>query len=194
MDEMKKSTQRRLKDNRFLEEFFVGAGIDIGCGHDLISKVIFTGISKVDGYDFVLGHKDAQTLPEIEDETYDFATSSHCLEHMRDPFEALTNWLRVIKSGGYLVVTIPDWVMYEHRQWPSKFNHDHKWAWTAKQDLSRDGDHVIYVPDFLKKFENQVEIKVVHTITDNYNYALPSNVDQTLGAPECAIEFVLRKK
>lgn len=194
MDEMKKSTQRRLKDSRFLEEYFVGEGLDVGCGYDLLSKEAFTRISKVEGYDFVLGHKDAQTLPEIPDDKFDFISSSHCLEHMRDPLEALTNWLRVIKPGGYIVITVPDWVMYEHRQWPSRYNHDHKWAWTMKQDLSRDGAHVIYVPDFVHRFSDMIEPKIAHTITDNYNYTLPNNVDQTLCAAECAIEFVMRKK
>ena len=73
---------------------------------------------------------DAQYLAGVPDGTYDFLHSSHCLEHMVDPGIAMANWVRVVRGGGYLVITIPDEELYEHLHWPSRFNGDHKWSFT----------------------------------------------------------------
>jgi ubiquinone/menaquinone biosynthesis C-methylase UbiE len=69
---------------------------------------------------------DAQLLKSLENGLFDFVYSSHCLEHMRDVPEALSNWTRVLKSGGWIYVVIPDYVLYEKMTWPSRFNPDHK--------------------------------------------------------------------
>lgn len=51
---------------------------------------------------------DAQELENIKNEIYDFCIANHVLEHMRDPIGALLNWLRVLKPGGILYLSIPD--------------------------------------------------------------------------------------
>jgi ubiquinone/menaquinone biosynthesis C-methylase UbiE len=66
---------------------------------------------------------DAQKLENINDGSFDFVFSSHCLEHVRDPVEALGNWIRVVRPGGHLVI-------YEQGVWPSTFNTDHKMTFT----------------------------------------------------------------
>jgi hypothetical protein len=45
---------------------------------------------------------------------------------MRDVPETLSNWTRVLKSGGYLYVMVPDYLLYEKLTWPSRFNADHR--------------------------------------------------------------------
>ncbi|MBV5346213.1 MAG: methyltransferase domain-containing protein, partial [Rhodoferax sp.] len=66
----------------------------------------------------------------------DFVHSSHCLEHMRDVREALKNWIRIVKPGGFLILTVPDEDLYEQGQWPSRFNTDHKWSFTIHKERS----------------------------------------------------------
>jgi SAM-dependent methyltransferase len=51
---------------------------------------------------------DAQTLATIADESQDFVIVNHVLEHMENPLGALRNWLRVVKPGGVVFMTIPD--------------------------------------------------------------------------------------
>lgn len=63
------------------------------------------------GWDLPDGN--AQTMKSIEDNTFDFAHSSHCLEHMKDPHVALDNWLRILKSGGDLICLVLDEDLYE---------------------------------------------------------------------------------
>lgn len=195
-DEMKKATARRIKDWRYANRWFVGVGLDIGCGGDPISRSVFTNITFIRGYDSVLGDGDAQYLPEFGDSTFDFVVSSHCLEHMVDVNVSMRNWLRVLKPRGYLVVTIPEWDLYEHRHWPSKFNGDHKWSWTLKMAGLESGQgHVLYVPTFLAKLqlEHEFDIEMVQLLTEHFDYNAEDIVDQTGGPAECSIEFILRK-
>lgn len=197
-NEMSKATARRLKDWRYNNRWFVGTGLDIGCGYDVLSLTQFTKIDSVVGYDSVLGSGDAQCLPEIADNTYDFVVSSHCLEHMKNPHEALQSWLRVVKPGGYLTITVPEYDLYEHRHWPSKFNGDHKWSWTMNAELQfGQPGHVIYVPMWLVQMTTDTgypfDIEMMQLLTEHYDYSFGNMVDQTGGPAECAIEFVLRK-
>jgi SAM-dependent methyltransferase len=113
MDEASKALLRRLQDVRFCNTYFVGDGIDIGCGPDPISKFkkqfpLMKGLRPWD-----LPDGDAQLMNSVSDNTFDFVHSSHCLEHMRDPFEAFGNWLRICKPGGHLIITVPDEDLYE---------------------------------------------------------------------------------
>jgi ubiquinone/menaquinone biosynthesis C-methylase UbiE len=73
---------------------------------------------------------DAQLLAGVRDESFDFVHSSHCLEHMRNPAEALHNWFRVLKPNGHLICMVPDEDLYEQGHFPSAFNADHKWTFT----------------------------------------------------------------
>jgi len=43
---------------------------------------------------------------------------------------ALAEWWRVLKDGGHLIVLAPDFGLYEQRQWPSRYNSDHKTQWS----------------------------------------------------------------
>ena len=52
--------------------------------------------------------EDAELMESIEDNYFDFVHSSHCLEHMVNPYISLNNWIRILKPGGHLVCIIPD--------------------------------------------------------------------------------------
>jgi SAM-dependent methyltransferase len=85
-------------------------------------------------YDFGKAEKgfqyiaDAIDLHEIPDEQYDFVLSSHSLEHIANPFKALTEWLRVLKKGGLILVIVPD----------PKFTFDNKRPLTSFDHLIAD--------------------------------------------------------
>jgi len=102
------SMQRRMFDARFATRYFVGNGLDIGGGADSLGLFVelFPLIKNVVNYD--KGQGNAQFLDNVADGSFDFVFSSHCLEHMRDPAEALSNWIRVVKPGGHLVIAVPD--------------------------------------------------------------------------------------
>lgn len=51
---------------------------------------------------------DAETLAGVADRSFDFLVAAHVLEHMRNPLGALKQWCRVVKSGGFLYLIVPD--------------------------------------------------------------------------------------
>ncbi|MEM7071529.1 MAG: methyltransferase domain-containing protein, partial [Pseudomonadota bacterium] len=91
MKETGKAVMRRLSDTRFVGRWFCGDGIDIGGGDDPLSQYQEFFPLMRDCRNWDMGDGDAQKMATIENETYDFVHSSHCLEHMHDPIEALQN-------------------------------------------------------------------------------------------------------
>lgn len=51
---------------------------------------------------------DAGTLGTFADRTVDFVVANHVLEHLEDPIAGLQNFLRVLRPGGTLLLTLPD--------------------------------------------------------------------------------------
>lgn len=171
---------RRLRDPRYANEWFVGHGIDIGCGPDPLDGYSWPNCT-VRQWD--LGQGDATTLPGIHPDTFDFVYSSHCLEHLGSHRAALFRWWEVLKPGGYLIVVVPDFHMYERGVWPSRLQPDgHKTCWTALSLSQSIG--LLCRGDCL-----------IQTLTDGFDSALPFSIDQTT-APynaECGIEAIARK-
>lgn len=50
---------------------------------------------------------EATDLGEIDDASYDYLISSHCIEHLANPLLGLSEWIRVVKPGGILVLVFP---------------------------------------------------------------------------------------
>jgi len=56
------------------------------------------------GYQFIC---DAIELAAIQSKTYDFVLSSHTVEHIANPFRAISEWLRVLKDNGIILLVLP---------------------------------------------------------------------------------------
>lgn len=193
MQETSKAVIRRLSDSRFVSRYFVGHGIDIGCGDDSLLKYRqqFPLITDVKSWDLPDG--DAQYMQTVQDNTFDFVHSSHCLEHVYDPYEAFRNWIRICKPGGHIVTTIPDEDLYEQGQWPSTYNGDHKTSWTiAKTESWSPVSNSVMA--FLFSFADQVEVLKVELVDASYNYNVQRYDQTALSISECAIEFIVRKR
>ena len=50
---------------------------------------------------------EASDLHGIDAAVYDFVISSHCIEHLANPLRGLTEWIRVLKPGGMLILIFP---------------------------------------------------------------------------------------
>jgi SAM-dependent methyltransferase len=67
---------------------------------------------------------EASDLSEIPTAGYDFLLSSNCLEHVANPIKALTEWKRVIKDDGALILVLPNKESnFDHRRPTTKFEH-----------------------------------------------------------------------
>jgi SAM-dependent methyltransferase len=191
--ECSKAVARRLHSPGFATHYFVGDGLDVGSGRDPLSRfaALFPRIRSVTTFDVPDG--DAQFLEKHPDDRFDFLHSSHCLEHLRDPFEGLANWVRVVRPGGHLVVMVPDEDLYEQSVWPSTFNPDHKHTFTICKASSWSPVSV-NLTDLLASVADQAEVLKVELLHQTF-LAGRKREDQTLNpVAECAIEFVLRKR
>lgn len=56
------------------------------------------------GYQYIM---EATDLSRIESSSYDFVISSHVLEHVANPLQALGEWVRVLKDNGLFVLVVP---------------------------------------------------------------------------------------
>jgi SAM-dependent methyltransferase len=193
MKEMSKSVIRRQGDPNFLTKYFVGKGVDIGGYPDPLSLYteFFPLITEVRIWDWDDG--DAQEMDGVENDSFDFVTSSHCLEHLIDPFQGLQNWLRILKPGGHLVVTIPEEDLYEQGVWPSTKNLDHKHSFTILKSVSW-ALNSVNVLDLIRSLGDQCDVRKIEVVDRGYRYKMP-NFDQTLTpTSESAIEFIIRKR
>lgn len=192
MRECSKSIQRRLRQPAFVTRYFNGDGIDIGGAPDPLNlyKSLFPGMKSCRTWDLEDG--DAQFMANVEDNKFDFVHSSHCLEHMRDPQEALENWIRIVRPGGYIIISVPDEDMYEQGVWPSRFNRDHKWTFTI-QKASSWSPVSVNVLGMLHKVAGLARLERLETLRDTWR-PLDIAYDQTLTpVGECGIEFVMQK-
>lgn len=193
MKECSKSIIRRMQNPNFLRHYFNGDGIDIGGAPDplYLYQELFPLIKSVLCWD--INNGDAQFMKGVSDHSFDFVHSSHCLEHMNDPQEALGNWFRVLKPGGHLIVTVPDEDMYEQGVFPSTFNQDHKWTFTVYKPKSW-SPRSINLLEFLSQLGPEGDVRSLEVIDFSYRFKLP-RYDQTLSpVAEAAIEFIIRKR
>lgn len=193
MHELSKSIQRRLHDPNFLTRYFVGAGIDIGAGPDALTQYreLFPLVTSVRAWDRADG--DAQMMETCIDAQFDFVHSSHCLEHMNDPRVALTNWFRILKPGGHLIVLVPDEDMYEQGVFPSTYNPDHKFTFTVfkRSSWSARSQNVM---ELLMALGEEADVIKLEQLTASYRYGLP-RLDQTqTPIGESAIEMIVRRR
>lgn len=193
MKECSKSIPRRLTDSNFVRKYFTGDGIDVGGKPDPLKLYteFFPLIRSVRTWDWEDG--DAQYMHGVPDDSVDFVHSSHCLEHLVDPAEGLRHWLRVLRPGGHIIVTIPDEDMYEQGVFPSTYNRDHKRTFTLHKDKSWSPSSV-NVLGLLSSLGPAAEVLKVERLHGTHRYSLP-RIDQTMTpVGESAIEFIIRKR
>lgn len=107
---------------RFASKRFRGKVLDVGCGtgygsrflHDLGNEV-----SSIDVSEDAIGHarknyagpeyikSSAENIP-FPDEIFDAITAFEVIEHVPDPYKALLEMHRVLKSGGSLFISTPN--------------------------------------------------------------------------------------
>ncbi len=170
----------KIKGFRKVKPFFIGkSGLEIGGPSHLFTNKgkipIYKILSGLDGTNFSnstiwegeLNEKfnfngnrhgkqfilDATNLSIIQDRTYDFVISSNCLEHVANPIKALKEWQRVVKSGGLVLVIVPN----------KKHCFDHKRATTTFEHLLDDynqniqEDDLTHLEEILEKHDYTLE-------------------------------------
>ena len=114
--------------SELLTGVLLGRVLDIGAGVDPVTK---------DSLVFDKDQGDAQEIHNFYDqESFGTVFSSHCLEHMVNPREAIRSWFSLVRPGGHLITIVPDEDLYEQGHFPSIFNSDHKSTFTVSKSKS----------------------------------------------------------
>jgi predicted SAM-dependent methyltransferase len=98
-----------------------GYGVDLGCGDDKIKSEAIGVDTKFDGWN--LNEK-----LYFFNSVFDYVYSSHCLEHLIDYKRALTDWVRILKPGGHIILYLPHADYYKYKILPNgdiEFNPEH---------------------------------------------------------------------
>ena len=111
-------TSETSKVRHLVVEYCLGKGCDIGFGGDKIMKVDCDGIDYAKPYAYTGEDKVdiacdlfKEIIP-VADNTYDYVYSSHLIEDFQDTKTVLMDFIRILKSGGNLVLVFPDQPVY----------------------------------------------------------------------------------
>ena len=98
-------------------QYCQGCGFDLGCGDEKISKEAI-GIDSGEEWDTSKNLSCVNIKEHMDDlmifnsNSFDYAYSSHLLEHLKDPEKMILEMCRVVKPGGHVVIYLPDKVLY----------------------------------------------------------------------------------
>lgn len=195
MKEASKAMLRRWREDEQgifpWKKLFVNVrGLDVGCSDDKVDLPNFQG------FDSQYGHGDANTLSKyFEPESLETIHASQLVEHLHNPVAALRDWLTILKPGGHVIFSIPDFDLYEKRNFPSRFNGDHKNVFSLWRHGFPGVKPFHHLPTMLSKLEG-VKILRCELITTNYDWNAPETLDQTFvyeKLVECFLEAVIKK-
>lgn len=162
--------------------------LDVGCGPDKLPFENCIGFDTPDG--------DANHLSRyFEPASFDLIHGSQIAEHLIDAKAALRDWMTLLKSGGYLVITVPDVGAYENFTYPSRYNPDHRASFSM---IYRGSPFPIHhhIPTLLASFDDIAETLLARYVEMNYDWK-QRDIDQTweeaIGV-EIWNEWVWRKK
>jgi len=114
-----------------LVPYMSGRVLDLGCGPQKVFPTAIGIDNRIDAKLFGIQVKpdiaveNCLSMPFLADESADTVFSSHLLEHIVDTTSALTEWWRLVKVGGYLVLYLPHKKLYPNIGQPGA-NPDHK--------------------------------------------------------------------
>lgn len=176
--ETDKSEPRRIREG-FFDKYMQGNGLDIGYRGSIqdAEPVAPNAI----GIEMDYPGYDGRTLP-FDDQSQDFVYNSHCLEHIVDYKQPIREWFRVLKVGGYLIITVPHQFLYEKKaDKPSRYNGGH---------------HRFYTPaKLMKEIEESLEpntyrLRYLQDCDEGFDYTIPP---EQHSHGEYQIELVIQK-
>ena len=127
-EEARKTLELRL-ENGFIDRYLSGAHI-LDIGYKGYIEDVVPIVPQAVGVELDYPGYDGRTLPFPEG-SQDSVFASHCLEHIPDFRNALQDWFRVLRVGGFLVIMVPHQFLYEKRvSLPSHYNADHQRFYT----------------------------------------------------------------
>ncbi len=133
---------------------------------------------------------DATTLTGVPDGQFDWLLASHILEHLKEPELALKNWLRVVKPGGHVLISVPHRTLYEGKErLPSVWNTNHLRFYIPDESDNADTEGLLY---WLELYEHMWGYEITRLVTGDWGNA-PARPGYRHASGEYCIDALLRK-
>lgn len=149
----------------FFNKYMRGIGLDIGYAGYISGclPILDTAIGVDVDY---LGYENG-ILP-FNNESQDYVFSSHCLEHIEYYHNAIEEWFRVLKVGGFMVIIVPHQYLYEKRYTlPSSWNKDHKRFYTPGSLLNEIEETLM---------PNSYRVRMLEDGDKGFDYSIPAHM------------------
>ncbi|MCM1262525.1 MAG: class I SAM-dependent methyltransferase [Butyrivibrio sp.] len=128
------------KANLFKFESYIERNMDVldfGCGGGFLLKQIETDGKKIGVEINPSAREEAEgkgilcyeQISNIDDNSVDIVVSNHALEHVENPFYYITEFKRVVKTGGKMVLVVPHEMS---RTIKDEDRHKHLYTWTPQ--------------------------------------------------------------
>lgn len=187
--ETSKATERRMGNRSFWDSVFGLQVLDVGPGDDKLEW----GDASVTPFD--KQHGDAHIVDScFEPESFSCIHGSQVMEHLKNPTDFINRCLKIVKPGGWIVMTVPCVDHYERCIMPSRFNPEHQTTWSLWRKVAPTKFPHIYVPKWIQQFTTC--FKYANLVNTNFDYLAPEEKDQSWlrsDGVECWIEILLKR-
>ena len=130
-------------------------GVGLGIGGTPISGVLHVNVG-VDTCDVVVTDFN---LP-FEDNSVGYIVSSHTLEHIPEtPDIVISEWLRILKPGGLIAITVPNKIYMKHDNGPHIKKYDYAYNEVEPSELKV----------YLDKITDKCEVLIFNTNQNNFD-------------------------
>lgn len=165
------------------------AWLDVGRGDDRLPGAMHSGLDS-NGVLYV----DPHLLDGHRDGSYDLVYSNFLLQTLAAPRQALQRWVEVTRPGGFIWVIVPDFWLYEHGQWPSIFDTDHKHVFLCRRGkgVLPAKAPIIYLDELARSVENEVQVRRIKRQDTGYDFKRLRELTAQPNA-EASCEMVLQK-
>ena len=161
-EEARKTYGLRL-ENGFIDTYLSGQAI-LDIGYKGYIEDVVPIVPQAVGVELDFPGYDGRTLPFAEG-SQDAVFASHCLEHIPDFRNALQDWFRVLRVGGFMVIMVPHQFLYEKKvALPSQYNGDHQRFYTPSSLMAE-------IEESLPP--NSYRLRHLADNDLNYDYAIP---------------------
>jgi len=116
------SEAAKVRDMPHVMKYVVGKIADLGCGPDKITpdSIGFDG-RDLEGVTVKMELNSSDSFfifAQEHEEAFDTVFSSHFLEHLPNQFGSIVDWSSLLKSGGHMVLYLPDGRHYNNKENP----------------------------------------------------------------------------
>jgi SAM-dependent methyltransferase len=112
--------------------------LDFGCGGGYILEALhcrekvgveINPVAQIEA--MKMGIQTCSTLADLTGRTFDRIISSHCLEHVANPYESLCQMRGLLRQNGRLILLLPvdDW---RNEPWVGTDDNGHLYGWTPR--------------------------------------------------------------